>query len=103
MGTGGNQELAAIVPRSYCTRGIGDRQERNQLGAARVLARFVRCQILMLRVTRSRASSASRSRRSCSFLVKDSKRERYLPELPHFDGTLGVEIYEHGFLWSKAG
>ncbi len=29
MGTGGNQELAAIVPRSYCTRGTAARQEES--------------------------------------------------------------------------
>ncbi len=29
MGTGENQELAAIVPRTYCTRKIGARQEES--------------------------------------------------------------------------
>ncbi len=41
MGTGEDQELAAIVPRSYYTRGIGARQEESAEtgGASRLMSR----------------------------------------------------------------
>src|SRR6266852_5650391 len=45
MGTGEDQKLAAIVPRNYCTREIGARQEES----AKAIVSTSRCPVVLAR------------------------------------------------------